>query len=121
MNELMANKIFEEVVSSGKVLATAVQEIKNITTIIDDHHDLIVETRDDVKTIVSKQNADMLRFVSEREAIYDRLKPLENDLKIRQDTVKDVKKKVWDIVWDWVKLGVVFLAGYLLTLIKHIK
>jgi hypothetical protein len=26
-----------------------------------------------------------------------------------------------DTIWDWLKIGVVFMAGYLLTLIKNIK
>lgn len=73
----------------------------------------------------SKQNEDMSRFMAEKEKVYQefnkRLEPLENDLKTRRDFTTDVKKKSWDTIWDWLKIGIVFVAGYLLTLIKEIK
>lgn len=56
-----------------------------------------------------------------RDEIFLKIKPLEDDLKIRQEFKKDTKKKVWDIVWDWAKVAIVFTAGYLLTLIRQIK
>lgn len=69
-----------------------------------------------------KQNEDMARFMGEKERVYkelnERLQPLERDLKTRSDFTTDVKKKSWDTIWDWLKIGVVFMAGYLLTLIK---
>lgn len=53
-----------------------------------------------------------------RDEIFVKLKPLEDDLKKRSAFTSEVKKKSWDTVWDWAKVGIVFLAGYLLTIIR---
>jgi Skp family chaperone for outer membrane proteins len=116
----MANEdvILKEILQMGKTLGS-------IETKLENHDELFVEIRNDIKTIVSKQNEDMVRFVSDKEKAYkefnDRLEPLENDFKKRSAFTSDVKKKSWDTIWDWLKIGVVFMAGYLLTLIKNIK
>jgi hypothetical protein len=49
------------------------------------------------------------------------IRPLQDDYKKRCAFTSDVKKKGWDIAWDWGKMAVLFIAGYLLTIITKIK
>lgn len=74
----------------------------------------------------SKQNADISRFISEKNLLIDRIKPLEQDYihrmteeKTREDnkkeTKRDIKKKLVDTIWDWMKLIVVAIVTWLIT------
>jgi len=124
MNESMANIILNKVIETGEVVSRVVEKLDNLVVTVDEHHDLIVETRDDVKTIVSKQNADYTYFVKDKEKMLlelnARIEPLEREHKKRSEFATDVKKKSWDTIWDWAKIGIVFGAGYLLTIIRKI-
>lgn len=73
----------------------------------------------------SKMNSDIERFnktagelKDTQRNFDDRLKPLEDAERKRSEFTSEVKKKSWDTVWDWAKVGIVFLAGYLLTIIR---
>lgn len=73
----------------------------------------------------SKMNSDIERFnktASElREAQQkcdNRLKPLEDDYEKRCKFNTEVKKKGFDWVAEWLKIAIVFIAGYLITIIK---
>ena len=105
-------------------LYNAIMDIKgtlgSVKTTIDRHDVVITQISHAVTRMESKQNEDMARFIAEKETIYDRLKPLEADLKKRSEFGDEVKKKSWEVMWDWGKLGIIFLAGYLLTAIRKI-
>ena len=55
-----------------------------------------------------------------RDELLGKIKPLEEDLKNRKEFKSDVKKKGWDIVWDWGKMAILFGLGYLLTIIRKL-
>lgn len=80
-----------------------------------EHTATLVET---VTRIDSKHNQDYLQYVKSREDVESRLIPLEKDLKARQEVTNDIKKKVWDITWDWGKMAIIFLAGYFIKIMK---
>jgi len=89
------------------------EAVGGIKTKVDNHGATINSISNTIKRMESKQNEEM--------GDYDRrLKPLEEDYKKRSTFNTEVKKKSWDIVWDWAKIGVVFAAGYLLTIIRKI-
>lgn len=98
------------------------EDVGGVKVGIETHTKVITEMGNAIKRIESKQNEDMTRFVNEKEKQYaeynKRLTPLEEDYKKRCAFTSDVKKKGWDIVLDWAKVGIVFLAGYLLTIIR---
>ena len=107
--------IYKEILSISKTLGS-------VDTKLDNHDVKISEIDMAIKRIESKQNEDMVAFVNEKEKQYaeynKRFTPLEEDYKKRCAFTTEVKKKSWDTVWDWAKVGIVFLAGYLLTIIR---
>ncbi len=48
------------------------------------------------------------------------LKPYKEDLERREKFTNGVKSKTWEIVWEWTKVGIIFSAGYLLTILTKI-
>lgn len=75
----------------------------------------------------SKQNKDIEQFNKTAEELrtiqkncIDRIIPLEEDFKKRSNFTTEVKKKSFDTVWEWVKIAIVFVAGYLLTIIRKL-
>lgn len=63
----------------------------------------------------SKQNADMIYFVDEKERVFNdlngRLEKVEADLKTRQDNKKEVKSKVSHIIWGGVEKIIYIIIG----------
>lgn len=110
MNESMMNTIFNKVVETGEGVATMKADLKNLVDTVDDHHDLIVETRDDVKTIVSKQNQDYLFFMKEKEirdakdiTLEGRVKSVEDYIKLRQAGRRAFFGKIYETIWIWIQ------------------
>lgn len=72
----------------------------------------------------SKQNEDMVRFVSEKEKVYkelnERLKPLEEEYKNKSENKKETKSKVSSIVWGGVEKITYILIGWILVKINII-
>jgi len=90
----------------------------NIESTLDTHSSTLIRME-------SKMNSDIERFNKTSEELktaqrlcIDRIIPLEEDYKKRCAFTSDVKKKGWDTIWDWLKVAVVFIAGYLLTIIR---
>jgi len=76
-----------------------------------------------VSRVESKQNEDMVAFVAEKNKVYtefnERLKPLEAEQKARNAIKTDIKKKVWEATWDWLKLGIVAFVTWVITHYNH--
>ena len=85
----------------------------------------ITETKHAVVRMESKQNEDMAVFIKEKERVYnelnERLKPLEEERKARNAVTADIKKKVWDATWEWLKLAIVALTTWLITQYHNIN
>lgn len=124
MDKSMANTILTKVMETAEVTAKMGANLQALVENVDDHHTLIVETRNDVKTIVSKQNQDYAYFVKNREEMLKELNckidPMWEEHEKKAKLVADVKGKTWDMIWDWAKLAIIFGAGYLLTSIYEI-
>lgn len=68
----------------------------------------------------SKQNADITYFTGEKEAVIERLKPLEDDLKKRQDAVKSTETEMKKIKWNMIEKGIYLLLGVIASQSKTI-
>ena len=72
-----------------------------------------------LKRMESKQNEDMAKFIDEKELIYNdlnsRLMVVEGDYKSRTEVTNDIKKKVWDFSWEWLKIGLVAFITWIIT------
>lgn len=100
--------------------------IKNIEKTQEDHTANFID-------LVSWKNGIITMVTNEGERRYQQvkseaknelevaLKPYKDDLDKRRTFTSDVKKKGWDIAWDWGKMVILFGAGYLLTLIKNFR
>lgn len=80
----------------------------------------LLKQSDALYRMESQQNEDMYKFIQEKEVIYKRLKPLEDDFEKRAAFASGVKKKwsdiTWDIIKDIVKYLTVLIVGYLLLM-----
>lgn len=118
MSDNTADKIYS-------ALLDIKEDVGGVKAGVESHTKTIAEISVAIKRIESKQNEDMARFIHEKEKEYaeynKRLTPLEDDYKKRCAFNSEVKKKGWDIAWDWGKMAILFIAGYLLTLITKIK
>ena len=119
MDKSMANTILNKVIETGEQVSAMAQKLNHLYDTVDEHHDLIVETRNDVKTVVSKQNQDYTYFVKDREAMLkslnSKIDPMWEEYEKKEKLVADVKGRTWNMAWDWAKMGVIFGAGYVLT------
>ena len=124
MNESMANIILQKVMEIGEVTAKMGANLQSLVENVDEHHNLIVETRNDVKKIVDKQNQDYAYFVKNREDMLKELNgkidPMWEEHEKKAKLAADVRGKTWDMIWEWARVAVVFGAGYLLTSIYEI-
>ena len=88
----------------------------------------ILETKHAVTRIESKQNQDMSYFHQEKEAIIDRIKPLETFyreiMKNREEAKSNWKRIFWGIMEKISYIVLIGLAGYAFThapeIINHI-
>lgn len=108
----------------GEVTAKMGANLQSLVENVDEHHNLIVETRNDVKKIVDKQNQDYAYFVKNREDMLKELNgkidPMWEEHEKKAKLAADVRGKTWDMIWEWARVAVVFGAGYLLTSIYEI-
>lgn len=111
MTSDMTKILLEKVIGISEDMATAINKIDNTNKTVE-----VIQTN--IKVMADSIRGNHERWISDKEEIYTRLKPLEDDLKKRSAFTSEVKKKSWDTVWDWAKVGIVFLAGYLLTIIR---
>lgn len=99
--------------------------IKNIEKTQEAHTDTFLELtswKNGIITMVTNEGEKRYQQVKDetKEDIEMALKPYKEDLEKRRAFTSDVKKKGWDIVWDWGKMVILFGAGYLLTIIRKL-
>ncbi len=121
----------EEDVLLNKLLdghITMKENIAKITEIVDRHDKVtfpemkadIKNTNEAVTRMESKQNEDMTKFIKEKELIYNRLTPLEEDYKSRKDNKTDTKKRLRDTIWNIVEKALIFIFGGLAVLLNKL-
>lgn len=104
------------------------ENIAKITEIVERHDKVtfpemkadIKNTNEAVTRMESKQNEDMAKFIKEKELIYTRLKPLEEDYEARKDTKIDTKKRLRDTIWNIVEKALIFIFGGLAVLLNKL-
>lgn len=124
MDKATSNLILTKVMETSEHVAAIAKDLSHLYSSVDNHHDLIVGTSNDVKIIVSKQNQDYAYFVKNREEMLKnlnaRIDPMWEEYEKKSKLVADVKGRTWNMAWDWAKLAIIFGAGYLLTSIYEI-
>ena len=123
----LTSRIMDGIDNINKELKTAGERMVRVEDTVKRHDEVtfpdlqksIEQGNQAIIRIESKQNEDMVKFVAEKNKLYndidDRLKPLEAEHKARTEIKKDIKKKVWESVWDWLKLGIVALVTWIIT------
>lgn len=118
MNESMVNLILEKVIENGEQTAKVVAKL-------DEHTRLITESRNDIKTIVDKQNQDIEYFHIHKEEqdkkILEqdkRLKEVEDYVRLRQGRIKKFWDKISEASLYWLsKIGWVIIVGILMAIV----
>jgi len=99
-------------------------DIKNLKDLNVEQSKKINEVHEKTFNIDSWKNGMINHVTDEKEKLradlMSEIIPLKEDFEKRKAFTSDVKKKGWDIVWDWAKVVVVFVAGYLLTIIRKL-
>jgi hypothetical protein len=95
------------------------ENVAKITEIVSRHDTVtfpemkqdIKNTNEAVTRMESKQNEDLARFVAEKEVIYNRLKPLEDDLASRKQNAGYIRRKTSEILWRGLEKIIYVIIG----------
>jgi hypothetical protein len=94
------------------------KKMGEVSSIVKRHDEITFpEITNTLTRMESKQNQDILRFMKEREMLDDRIKPLEDDYKVRKQASEDNRKEVRKIVWSGIGL---FVIGIFTGAFDHI-
>lgn len=123
-----------------KILLNIQSDVSSTKAKVDSHDVLLKEYKNDLSVIHEKiddvytrtYNLDSWKnrletfVIEEKEkakeevqsAFNERIKPLEDDYKARQDNKTDTKTRTKDLTWDVIKTGTLLFIGYMATKIK---
>jgi hypothetical protein len=100
MNEKLLLQLIEDQKENANKMGRVVEIVER--------HDKVTfpEMNDTLKRMESKQNRDIIQWNDEKEKLNDRLKPLEEDYKVRTESKRNIKKNVGEIVWEGIKKAI---------------
>lgn len=88
-------------------------------TLLKEHGDLLTEINNRTYNLDSWKNGIINIVVEEKEkalaTIRNEIKPMKDVFETREGIKKDIKKKIWEGAWEWIKLGIVALITWIMT------